>query len=609
MEENKPQKKKKTGFFRSLFKGLNVLRLIIINIVFFLLLFSFLGVMGSIPSEKKQIVSVVNDTVLCINPVGIAAEAEKDKFSISLNYFKKENLVLIPDLTKAIRNAAFDRRIKALFLDFSELRGISSGHLAELGAAISVFKGSGKKIFAYSTHYSIPTYYLASYADKIGLDPFGDISFAGFASMPIFKKGMEEKFGIRWNVLQAGDYKGMAETYSRTKLSDNVRSNLQDLFDNLWEKYTKDVAKNRNISVEKLKNFAVNNKDYLKKYSGDIVKAALKEGLISDIASIDEFSAKIGLADSKTFAITANTISYQDYNANYNVLPAMNAVAVIHLEGAITSSTARTNSVVASSPKIVELFDIAINDPTVKVIVLRVDSGGGEVFASEEIRRAVDRAKRKGIPVVASMGAVAASGAYWISSSTDYIFASPYTITGSIGVLGTMPTFEKTMKDYLGISSDLVYAGQKPNYSALKNPTEEEKELRRLEILNIYKQFIEVVSKGRKLPFDKVADMAGGRVYSGEQALKLKLVDALGEFKDATEYAAKLAKIQKNYWVKEIKKPLSPTEEFLKGFLKNIDASVLNEMPLNELKFIFEFSELNSKNGIYLYTPERLIWE
>ncbi len=571
MEENKPQKKQKPGFFKSLFRGLNVLRLVIINIVFFLVLFSFLGVMGSIPSQKKKIVSVTNDSVLCINPSGIAAEAENDEFSISLNYLKNDNLVLIPELTKAIRNAAFDRRINSLFLDFSELSGISSGHLAELGAALSVFKDSGKKIYAYSTQYSIPTYYLASYADKIGLDPFGDISFVGFASSPIFKKGMEEKFGIRWNVLQAGDYKGMAETYSRTKLSQNVRSNLQELFDDLWRKYTEDVAKNRNISVEKLRSFAVNNEDFLKKYSGDIVQAALKEGLITNIASIDEFATKIGFADPKTFAVTVNRIDYKDYNANYTTMPSINAVAVIHLEGAITSSTTRTNSPVASAPKIVKLFDIAMVDPSVKAIVLRVDSGGGEVFASEEIRRAVDRAKRKGIPVIASMGAVAASGAYWISSSTDHIFASPYTITGSIGVLGTMPTFEKTLEEHFGITSDLVYAGQKPNFSVLKNPSNEEKELRRLEILNIYKRFIQVVSDGRKIPFDKVAEMAGGRVYSGEQALKLKLVDELGELNDATKYAAKLTKIESNYWVKEIKMPLSPAQEFLKGFVENLD--------------------------------------
>ncbi len=608
MEENKEQKKKKPGFFRTLFRGLNTLRLIILNIVFFIFFYAFITVLGALPAQKKQAVTVTNDSVLCINPVGIAAESENEDFSISINYLKKEKIILIPELTKAIRNAAFDRRVKSLFMDFSALDGISSGHIAELASALEEFKKSGKEIFAYSTHYTIPTYYLASYANRIGLDPFGDISFVGFASQAIFKKKMEEKFGIRWNVLQAGDYKGMAESYSRTELSENVRSNLQSLFDDLWNKYAQNVAANRKISLEKLNNFAVNNGDFIKKYSGDIVKAALKENLITDIASVDEFSAKIGLADPQSYKITVNTISYYDYNTNYKVLDSMNRIALIHLEGAITSSTARQSGI-ASAPKIVNLFDIAMNDPTVKAIVLRVDSGGGEVFASEEIRRAVDRAKRKGLPVIVSMGSVAASGAYWISSSSDYIFASPYTITGSIGVLGTMPTFQTGLEEHLGITADLVYAGQKPSHSIFKNPSEEDKELRRLEIMKIYKDFIQVVSTGRKISFEKVADLAGGRVYSAEQALKLKLVDKIGSLNDATKYAAKVAKIENNFSIKEVKKALSPAEEVLKGFVEGLDESAIIDMPLSELKTLFEFSHLNQEKGIYVYTPERLIWE
>ena len=487
--------------------------------------------------------------------------------------------------------------------------GLSSGHLSELGDALKVFKNSGKKIYAYAVGYSIPSYFLASYADRIGIDPLGEVSFAGFASRPVFFKGLEEKFGIKWNVIQAGTYKGMAETYSRDSLSQNVRTNLKSMFDDLWNKYTSDIAANRNMPLEKIRAFAENNNALIKKYEGNGAKAALEEGFVTDIASVDEFAANIGFADSKTFSVTVNTIGYASYNANFAEMPSQNSIGVIHINGAISSTGTGRIDDSAVSYKIVDLFDIAQGDPTVKAIVVRVNSGGGEVFASEEIRRAIDRAKASGLPVVVSMGSVAASGAYWISSSADYIFASPYTITGSIGVLATAPSFKEAVKKYLGITSDLVYSGQKPSYSVLEEPSLEEKEIRQLEVMHIYKTFIETVARGRSLPEKTVEELAGGRVYSGEQALNLKLVDALGSLDEAVKYAAELANISGQYSVKEIKKPLPFTEALIKSILEDIDASTLSQMNFADIKAFTDFLNLKSKKGIYVYSPEYLIWE
>ncbi|UTC76800.1 signal peptide peptidase SppA [Treponema sp. OMZ 799] len=608
MQENQEQRKR-PGFFRTLFRGINILRLIIINIVFFFFFFTFLGVMGTIPSNTKAVIRVPNEAVLKINPSGIISEKEADIFSAGIPGIGKKSVVLVSDIVKAVKNAAVDRRITGLYLDFSELAGLSSGHLSELGAALSSFKNSGKKIYAYSVGYSIPSYFLASYADRIGIDPLGEVSFAGFASRPVFFKGLEEKFGIKWNVIQAGAYKGMAETYSRDTLSENVRSNLKSMFDNLWEKYTSDIAANRNISPEKIRIFAQNNNALIKKYAGNGAKAALEEGFVTDIASVDEFATNIGFADSKTFSVSVNTIDYVSYNANFAEMPSQNSIGIIHVNGAITSIGTGPIDEAAVSYKIVELFDMALEDPTVKAIVLRVNSGGGEVFASEEIRRAVDRAKASGKPVVVSMGSVAASGAYWISSSADYIFASPYTITGSIGVLATAPSFKEAVKKYLGITSDLVYSGQKPSYSVLEDPSQEEKEVRQLEVMHIYKTFIETVAKGRSLPEKTVAELAGGRVYSGEQALNLKLVDALGSLNEAAKYAAELANIKDQYSVKEIKKPLPLTEALVKSILEDLNASTLSRMNFADLKAFTDFLNLKSKKGIYVYSPEYLIWE
>ncbi|UTY29650.1 signal peptide peptidase SppA [Treponema putidum] len=608
MQENQEQKKR-TGCFTALFRGINILRLIIINIIFFFFFFSFLGVMGSIPSNTKTVERVPNEAVLMINPSGILTEKEADIFSAGIPSLGKKSAVLVSDLVKAIKNAASDRRITSLYLDFSELGGLSSGHLSELGMALNLFKNSGKKIYAYAVGYSIPSYFLASYADRIGIDPLGEISFAGFASRPVFFKGLEEKFGIKWNVIQAGTYKGMAETYSRDSLSQNVRSNLKSMFDDLWNKYTSDIAANRNISPEKIREFAENNNSFIKKYEGNGARAALEEGFVTDIASVDEFAANIGFADSKTFLVNVNTIDYTSYNANFTEMPSQNSIGVIHLNGSITSSSSSPIEEAAVSYKIAELFDIAQDDPTVKAIVLRVNSGGGEVFASEEIRRTIDRAKAAGLPVVVSMGSVAASGAYWISSSADYIFASPYTITGSIGVLATAPSFKEAVKKYLGITSDLVYSGQKPSYDILEDPSIEEKEVRQLEVMHIYKTFIETVARGRNLPEKTVEELAGGRVYSGEQALNLKLVDALGSLDDAVKYAADLVNISGQYSVKEIKKPLPLTEALVKSILEDINASTLSQMNFADIKAFTDFLNLKSKKGIYVYSPEYLIWE
>mgnify|MGYP000845867936 FL=1 len=608
MQENQEQKKR-PGCFMAFFRGINILRLIIINIIFFFFFFSFLGVMGSIPSNTKTVERVPNEAVLMINPSGILTEKEADIFSAGIPAIGKKSAVVVSDLVKAIKNAASDRRITSLYLDFSELRGLSSGHLSELGNALRLFKNSGKKIYAYAVGYSIPSYFLASYADRIGIDPLGEVSFAGFASRPVFFKGLEEKFGIKWNVIQAGTYKGMAETYSRDNLSQNVRTNLKSMFDDLWNKYTSDIAANRNMPPEKIIAFAENNNALIKKYEGNGAKAALEEGFVTDIASVDEFAANIGFADSKTFSVNVNTIDYTSYNANFAETPSQNSIGVIHLNGAISSSGTGRIDDSAVSYKIVELFDIAQDDPTVKAIVVRVNSGGGEVFASEEIRRAIDRAKASGLPVVVSMGSVAASGAYWISSSADYIFASPYTITGSIGVLATAPSFKEAVKKYLGITSDLVYSGQKPSYSVLEEPSLEEKEVRQLEVIHIYKTFIETVARGRNLPEKTVEELAGGRVYSGEQALNLKLVDALGSLDEAVKYAAELANISGQYSVKEIKKNLPFTEALIKSILEDLDASTLSQMNFADIKAFTDFLNLKSKKGIYVYSPEYLIWE
>lgn len=607
-DDNNQKTVKNKSFFSTLFKSINTLRLVISNVIFFLLFFLVLEIFTAIPAEKKKPVKKLKeDMVLLVAPSGVAVETDGNVLPMNfIQEWEKSSLVKISDLTKAIKNAAYDRRIKSLCIDFSNLTGLSSAHLTEIGEALAVFKMTEKKIYAYATDYSVPSYFLASYADKIGLDPLGEVSFVGFVSRPLFYKNAEDKFGIKWNALHAGEFKGAAETYLREDFSQNVKNNLTELFDGLWTKYVFDVAKNRNMSETVIRNFAENYNAVLKKYKGDCALAAFGEGLITDVVSADDFYAQIGFANFARPKDDAAAIEYSDYNVNYLETPSKNSVAVIHLDGAITSSNIGLTEAAVSS-KIIELFDIAQRDVTVKAVVLRIDSGGGEVLASEEIRRAVERTKLN-IPVVVSMGTTAASGAYWIASGADYIFASPYTITGSIGVFAVMPSFKNFIENKLGITSDLVYSGQKPMYSPFDNFSKTDLEVQQLQVTNIYTMFINKVANGRKLSEEKVASIAGGRVYSGQQALNLKLVDNLGSLNDAIHYAASMANIENDFSPKVIKRPMTFTEEFMKNLFKQTNSSFIKSLKLSDFRAIFEFLNLNSKNNIYIYNPERLTW-
>ena len=604
-------KDKKRGFFYSLFRGLNLIRLIILNIIFFILLFLFIAAFykynDSTGKPKTTRVTVYADSVLLINPAGRLTE-KPDEF-IWRNYLLSESTsdaILLSDITNALTHAAHDRRITAVLFDLSGLYGISTGHFAELKTALLEYKESNKLLYTFSTNYGLGRYYIASFADHIYLDPMGEVDLSGFYTESLFYGEMEKKFGIQWNAVHAGAFKSMAETYTRTGMSAGVHSNHLSVFKDLWRTYLQDIAANRAADASRLESYTVNYNDALKKANGDSAQAALNANLITDIGTYEECGVELGILDEETYNLSSRDfINYDNYNKSFKTKETANRIGVIYLTGSITGTSDNTAEN-ADSPTLIDLFDDAADDDSIKAVVLRINSGGGEVNASEDIRRSVEWLSKKiGKPVIVSMGSIAASGAYWIASSADYVFCSPYTITGSIGVFAVSPTIQNAVKEYFGIHTDGVSAIGRMPYSIFRNPTDEERTQSELEVMHTYSVFLDKVAQGRNLPRATVEKIAQGKIYSGTQAKELHLADELGGFTDAVNYAATKAGIKERYSLKVLYKEPPITDEILKTlfaenarFYKTADLQVLHEL-----------FRLRSKKGFYVYTPIKMPME
>ena len=598
-------KDKKRGFFYSLFRGLNLIRLIILNIIFFILLFLFIAAFykynDSTGKPKTTRVTVYADSVLLINPAGRLTE-KPDEF-IWRNYLLSESTsdaILLSDITNTLTHAAHDRRITAVLFDVSGLYGISTGHFTELKTALLKYKEANKPLYVFSTSYGLGRYYIASFADHIYLDPMGEVDLSGFYTESLFYGEMEKKFGIQWNVVHAGAFKSMAETYTRTGMSPGVHSNHLSVFKDVWHTYLQDIAANRTADASLFETYTVNYNDALRKVNGNSAQAALDANLITDIGTYEECGVELDVLDEETYNLSSRDfINYDNYNRAFKKKETANRIGVIYLTGSITGTTDNTADN-ADSPTLLDLFDEAAGDDSIKAIVLRIDSGGGEVNASEDIRRSVERLSKKiGKPVVVSMGSIAASGAYWIASSADYIFCSPYSITGSIGVFAVSPTIQNAVKEYFGIRVDGVSAIGRMPYSIFRNPTDEERTQSELEVMHTYSIFLDKVAQGRNIPRATVAELAQGKIYSGTQAKAQQLIDELGGFTDAVNYAATKAGIKEMYSLKVLYKEPPVADEILKTLL----ADSARFYKTADLQVLHELFRLHSKKGFYVYTP------
>ncbi|MFB1078748.1 signal peptide peptidase SppA [Photobacterium damselae] len=492
---------------------------------------------------------------------------------------QQENVLF--DIVEAIRAASGDNDIKGLVLNLQNMPETSLTKLRYIAKAITDFKQSGKPVYAYGDNFSQSQYYLASYADKVFMSPDGAILLTGYGSYTLYYKSLLEKLDVTTHVFRVGTYKSAIEPYIRDNMSDAAKEASTVWLNQLWQAYTSDVAKNRNIDAAELTPKLPDFIAALKSVDGDFAKLSVKLGLVDSLMTHPEMTLEF----EKTFGTDQdhnfNQISYYDYLASLTDInvPSKNKIAVVIASGAIIDGPQRPGT--TGGDTTAELLREARFDNNVKAVILRVDSPGGSAFASELIRNEVDALQKAGKPVVVSMSSVAASGGYWISSSADKIIANPTTITGSIGIFAVMTTFEKGLNK-LGIYNDGVGTTPFAGVGVTRALPQGVGEIFQLGVDHGYQRFIGLVSKYRHMSLAQVDKIAQGRVWTGADAKRLGLVDELGDFDTAISAAVDLAKIN-DYQIEWMQQPLSPMEMFLQQFTTEARTQlltmVLGDMP------------------------------
>ncbi|MGS4880567.1 signal peptide peptidase SppA [Photobacterium damselae] len=492
---------------------------------------------------------------------------------------QQENVLF--DIVEAIRAASGDNDIKGLVLNLQNMPETSLTKLRYIAKAITDFKQSGKPVYAYGDNFSQSQYYLASYANKVFMSPDGAILLTGYGSYTLYYKSLLEKLDVTTHVFRVGTYKSAIEPYIRDNMSDAAKEANTVWLNQLWQAYTSDVAKNRNIDAAELTPKLPDFIAALKSVDGDFAKLSIKLGLVDSLMThpemTQEFEKTFGTDQDHNF----NQISYYDYLASLTDInvPSKNKIAVVIASGAIIDGPQRPGT--TGGDTTAELLREARFDNNVKAVILRVDSPGGSAFASELIRNEVDALQKAGKPVVVSMSSVAASGGYWISSSADKIIANPTTITGSIGIFAVMTTFEKGLNK-LGIYNDGVGTTPFAGVGVTRALPQGVGEIFQLGVDHGYQRFIGLVSKYRHMSLAQVDKIAQGRVWTGADAKRLGLVDELGDFDTAISAAVDLAKIN-DYQIEWMQQPLSPMEMFLQQFTTEARTQlltmVLGDMP------------------------------
>lgn len=482
--------------------------------------------------------------------------------------------VLLSDVMTALERAKGDKRIKMLYLRLDEFEGALPATLHALGEAIKDFRASGKSVAAYGDGYSQGQYLLASQADTIFMNPDGAVLLTGYGRYPLYFKSAIEKLKLTTHVFKVGTYKSAIEPFTRDDMSDADREAATAYLNTLWGAYEEDVALGRNADMTT----AFNVSEYpqeLRKVGGDMARVALAHGLIDELKTHDQmYDWLVEQVGTSKHGNGYNGIDMKSYLAATKPIKLGhkdNQVAVIYAVGEILDGEQPAGTV--GGDTVAALIREARLNKNVKAIVLRVDSPGGSAFASEIIRRELERAQADGKPVVASMGGVAASGGYWISATADKIYAEPTTITGSIGIFGLFMTAENTL-DAIGIHSDGVgttpLAGGLSPAKAL-NPMIAD--IIQQVIEDGYEKFITLVSRGRDMTPEAVDAVGQGRVWVGSKALELGLVDELGGLGDAVQAAAKLAGVE-DFERVVIEEQPSPMELLIRQIMKDMGASI-----------------------------------
>lgn len=558
---------KKPGLIRRTFRFLGKVGSAIRSLINLVILLVFILIIASLFQEDIQ--PLPEKAALRVAPGGVIVEQKT--YMDPLQQLMRQNTeqdaeTLLSDLIESITQAASDERITALVLELDYLVGGGISKMEEIGHALEKFKESGKPVIAVGDNFTQDQYYLASYADEIHLNPMGAVLITGYGSYPTYLKDALEKLKVNVNVFRVGEYKDAIEPFIRNDMSQASREHNLSWLGTLWNVYTSRIENQRNIPSDAINDYVNNLDNKLIEYNGDSAKLALEASLVDHISTRPEMLQRLrtlsGAKDNNGY----QHINFQTYQSHLNRTKALqpsseqDKIGVIVAKGAIFDGEQPRGSI--GGDTLARLLRQASQDKKIKALVLRIDSPGGSAFASEVIRQEIAHTQSRGIPVVVSMGSLAASGGYWISATADQVWATPTTLTGSIGVFGIVPTFENSL-DSLGISSDGVGTTLLADLYHLDRPMSgQAKKILQLSVDNIYDRFLSLVAEGRSSSAEEIHKIAQGRVWSGMKACKLGLVDELGSLQDAIEATAKLAKLE-NYRVETISKPLNVYEQLM----------------------------------------------
>ncbi|EAB2422866.1 signal peptide peptidase SppA [Salmonella enterica subsp. enterica serovar Heidelberg] len=534
------------GFFKWTWRVLNFVREMVLNLFFIFLVLVGVGIWMQIGNGSNSEQTARGALLLDISGVIVDKPSTNHRlgalgrqlFGASSDRLQENSMF---DIVNAIRQAKDDRNITGIVLDLKNFTGADQPSMRYIGKALREFRDSGKPVFAVGKNYSQGQYYLASFANKIWLSPQGQVDLHGFATNGLYYKTLLDKLKVSTHVFRVGTYKSAVEPFIRDDMSPAAREADSRWIGELWQNYLHTVSANRQISPQQLFPGAQAIIDGLTSVGGDTAKYALDHKLVDALAS----SADVEKALTKQFgwSKTENNyraISYYDYSLK-TPADTGGTIAVIFANGAIMDGE-ETPGNVGGDTTASQIRDARL-DPKVKAIVLRVNSPGGSVNASEVIRAELAAARAAGKPVVVSMGGMAASGGYWISTPANYIVASPSTLTGSIGIFGVINTVENSLSS-IGVHSDGVSTSPLADISMTKALSPEVQQMMQLSIEYGYKRFITLVADARKRTPEQIDKIAQGHVWTGEDAKANGLVDSLGDFDDAVAKAAELAKLK-----------------------------------------------------------------
>ena len=561
---------------------LTTTRKIILNsltaIILVIVTFSLLGGIGSMFSSPEEIDT--EDKVLWFKPIGVVVDSEVN----SSGNFDFNSIVLsgdtveqheLQDLLDVLNHAANDENLAAVYVNVSEL-GMYWSSAFKIAEALRSVRENGKRVIAYAEQYNNNSYLISSQANEVLINEYGQVSAFGFSRKREYMKDLYKNLKLNYNVFTAGDFKSGPEPYTRDSMSENDKLAWNEFANPMWVKMTDMMEDARNLEKGSIQNYG-DNAWKLSTENPEMAEVALELGLVDMVVTREEIKAymfeEFPNEDNDQYSFP-DSISIYDYLSDIKKdeeeNTSKNKIAVINVEGAIMEGEAAYG--VAGSDTIVDNIQSATENKSVKALVLRVNSPGGSVWASELITNALNEFKETGRPIVTSMGDIAASGGVWVTTLSDEIFAEEDTLTGSIGVYGIIPTLDG-IYDWAGIKVDGVSSTKAGEWDERYAMPEYVKNGIQASIDHTYNKFVSKVAENRNMTYEDVLPIAGGRIWAGYKALELGLVDKIGGLDEALKSAAERAGIE-DFAVKNYKKPMDPFDVFINELLENINIEI-----------------------------------